>query len=311
MSEAVLLMAYGTPERLEDVEAYYTHIRRGSAPPAELLEELVGRYRAVGGPTALNRITRAQAEALEGALVRSGTPVPVFTGFKHVRPFIAEAVERMATAGVTRAVGIVLAPHYSLRSIAEYVACSEEHRPPGFDLDVVSTWHDNPGLVAFLADRLDEALGTAGGDPHVVFTAHSVPAAVLERGDPYPAELRTSCELVAARAGLDRWTFAYQSAGRTADPWLGPDIGEVIADLADRGEKTIVVQAIGFVADHLEVLYDLDIAARRLAETRGIGFVRTAMPNAHPAFIAVLAGIAQSRLAVAPAGGKRKARRTR
>ncbi|HUO99970.1 MAG TPA: ferrochelatase [Gemmatimonadota bacterium] len=297
MSEVVLLMAYGTPERLEDVPAYYTHIRGGSAPPPVLVADLIDRYRAVGGPTALNRITRAQARSLERALAERGLRVPVHVGFKHVAPFIGEAVGRIAAGGVGRAVGLVLAPHYSLRSIAEYITYAEAGRSPDLDLDIIRSWHDDPGLIAFLADRLGEALRTAGSDPHVVFTAHSVPASVLAGGDPYPDELARTSERVAERVGIRRWTFAYQSAGRTREAWLGPDIREVIDALAREGEKGIVVQPIGFVADHLEVLYDLDIEARAAAERCDLSFARTRMPNADPAFIAVLAEIVASRLA--------------
>lgn len=291
MKRAVLAMSYGTPERLEDVEAYYTHIRRGSPPPPELLAELVERYRAVGGPTALNRITRDQAAGLEHALAGRGLELPVYTGFKHVTPFIGDTVRRMAADGIERAIGLVLAPHYSLRSIAEYASYAEEAKPPGLDLEVIASWHDHPGFVDFLAARLRDALARADGDATVVFTAHSVPARVLEAGDPYPDQLRETCELVAARAGVTDWEFAFQSAGRTADPWLGPDVLDVLARLADRGARSVVVQAIGFVADHLEILYDLDFEARRAAESRGLAFTRAAMPNADPAFIAALADV--------------------
>lgn len=297
MREAVLLMAYGTPERLEDVAAYYTHIRRGSVPPPDLLGELVERYRAVGGPTALNRITRAQAEALEAELDRRGHRVRVHVGFKHHPPFIADAVRGMADEGVERAVGLVLAPHYSLRSIAEYMAYAEQARPADLEIDVIRSWHDHPGFVAFLADRLRETLAGLD-DPAVVFTAHSVPARVLERGDPYPDELHRTSRLVARRARVKRWRFAYQSAGRTAEPWLGPDVRDVIADLAGE-EDEVVIQSIGFVSDHLEILYDLDIEAREAAESRGMRFARAAMPNAHPDFVAVLAGLVAGRLAPA------------
>lgn len=297
MREAVLLMAYGTPERLEDVEAYYTHIRRGSPPPPELLDELVERYRAVGGPTALNRITREQAAALEAALYERGRRIPVYVGFKHHPPFVGDAVRRMKADGIDRAVGLVLAPHYSLRSVAEYEAYAEEARPPTMTIDLVRSWHDEPRLVAFLADRLEDALEAIGEEPLVVFTAHSVPARVLESGDPYPDELRRTAELVARRAGVERWRLAYQSAGRTDEAWLGPDVLDVLAEAADEGEDAVVVQSIGFVADHLEVLYDLDVEARGAAEARGLRFRRTEMPNAHPAFAAVLADLAERRLA--------------
>ncbi|MGH7563747.1 MAG: ferrochelatase [Gemmatimonadota bacterium] len=302
MRQGVLVMAYGTPRRLEDVGAYYTHIRRGSPPPAPLLLELVERYRTVGGPTRLNLITREQAAGLERALAGRGFDVPVRVGFKHVEPFIGEVVRQMAADGIERAVGLVMAPHYSLRSIAEYEGYARQAAPNGMAVETIRSWHDDRGLVEFLADRLRAALDRAGGDRHVVFTAHSVPARVLDGDDPYPRQLRTTCELVAEAAGVDRWSFAYQSAGRTAEPWMGPDVLEVIGELAESGETGLVVQSIGFVADHLEILYDLDVEARRAAERRGLSFARTDMPNAHPDFVAALADLVAGRLA-APARG--------
>ena len=296
MKRALLVMSYGTPEQLEDVEPYYTHIRRGTPPTPELLAELVGRYEAVGGPTALNRITREQAAGLGRAVAERGHEVDVYIGFKHVSPFIGDAVRRMAEDGIERAVGIVLAPHYSLRSIAEYAHYAEEARPPGLELEIVRSWHDAPGFVAFLASRLGEAVGRSAGNPLVLFTAHSVPARVLEKGDPYPDQLRETCELVAGQAGVDRWEFAFQSAGRTADPWLGPDVLEVIEAAADRGERDLVVQSVGFVADHLEILYDLDIEARQSAEARGMSYRRAAMPNAAPEFLDALADVVAPRI---------------
>jgi ferrochelatase len=284
-------MAYGSPERLADVEAYYTHIRRGSRPGAEQLADLVRRYEAVGGPTALNRITRAQADGLGRALAARGHGIPVYTAFKHVAPFVGETVRKMAADGIERVVGIVLAPHYSLRSIAEYERYAEEARPPGLELHVVRSWHDDPGLVEFLSARLREALERAGDAAPVVFTAHSIPTRAIDRGDPYAGQLAETCELVASRAGIDEWRFAYQSAGRTDEAWLGPDILDVIESIADGGARGVVVQSIGFVADHLEILYDLDLEARRLAEARGMAFTRAAMPNDDPDFVAVLADI--------------------
>lgn len=302
MREGLIVMAYGTPRRLEDVGAYYTHIRRGRPPSKRLLAELVERYRAVGGPTRLNRITREQAEGLDRALAGRGFEVPVRVGFKHVEPFVGEAVREMAGEGIERVLGLVMAPHWSLRSIAEYEAYARESAPRGMEIEMIPSWHDHPGLVAFLAHRLRAALDRVPGEPHVLFTAHSVPARVLERGDPYPDQLRATCVLVAEAAGARRWTFAYQSAGRTAEPWLGPDVLDVIDDLADSDETAVVVQSIGFVADHLEILYDLDVEARRAAEGRGLSFHRTDMPNAHPDFVAALADLVAARLA-APARG--------
>jgi ferrochelatase len=295
VKRGVLVMAYGTPERLEDVGRYYTHIRRGSPPPPDLLAELVSRYEAVGGPTALNRITHAQADGLSRALARRGHDVAVHTGFKHVEPFIGDAVARLAGEGIERAVGLVLAPHYSLRSIAEYQRYAEAARPPDLALDVVSSWHDEPALIAFLAARLREALARAEAGARVVFTAHSVPEAP-DGKDPYARQLRETCELVAERAGQPAWEFAFQSAGRTSDRWLGPDVLDALESIADRGVSGVVVQAIGFVADHLEILYDLDLEARRAAESRGLAFTRAAMPNDDPDFVEVLADVVEARL---------------
>jgi ferrochelatase len=289
-------MAYGTPDRLEEVEPYYTHIRRGSPPRPELLAELVARYEAVGGPTALNRITRPQADGIARALARRGLDVPVYTGFKHVAPFVGDAVARMAADGVEAVVGLVLAPHYSHRSIAEYERYAEDARPPGLKLDVIRSWHDDPGLVAFLAARLREALARSEGDSRVVFTAHSVPEPPADRRDPYAEQLLETCELVAKAAGLGGWEFAFQCAGRTAERWLGPDVLETIARLADSGHRGVVLQAVGFVADHLETLYDLDVEARRAAESRGLAYARAAMPNDDPAFVQVLARLVEARL---------------
>lgn len=303
MTPGLLVMSYGTPERLEDVEPYYTHIRRGSPPPPELLDELVERYRAVGGPTALNRITRRQAAALEATLGDRGAQVELYVGFKHVAPFIGDVVEQMAADGIKQAIGLVLAPHYSLRSIAEYQTYAEKKRPHSMRLDIVSSWHDHPAFIDGLARRLGDALPDAGDNPHVIFTAHSVPAAVLDRGDPYPEQLRHTAQLVAEAAGLDGWSFAYQSAGRTGEPWLGPDVLETIDELAERGESGVVVQSIGFVADHLEVLYDLDIEARDLANRRGLAYARAAMQNDDPDFIQALATIVEDRLATIESTG--------
>ena len=302
MRQGVLVMSYGTPERLEDVAAYYTHIRRGDPPPRGLLDELVARYRAVGGPTALNEITRRQAAGLERGLAERGTPVPVYAGFKHVAPFVGEVVQRMVADGVERIVGFVLAPHYSLRSIAEYEDYARRACPPGRALDVIPSWHDHAGFVAFLARRLGEAIARAGAGSRVLFTAHSVPERVLEAGDPYRAQLLETCGLVARRAGIERWEFAFQSAGRTSERWLGPDVLDVIPRIAAQGARGVVVQAVGFVADHLEILYDLDVEARAAAKAAGLAYGRAAMPNDDPAFLDVLAAIVHERLERDPDG---------
>jgi protoporphyrin/coproporphyrin ferrochelatase len=287
-------MAYGTPKSLDHVEAYYTHIRDGRAPAPELLDRLVRRYRAIGGRSPLLDITSEQAAGIERRL----HGVKSYLGQKHASPFIADAVRRMARDRVQRAVGLVLAPHFSSMSVGDYARRAQQAAAAcGFRgrLDMIESWHLEPGYIDVLSRRLRGALealpGRAKGRSVVVFTAHSLPVNILERGDPYPQQLEETARAVAARAGVQRWEVGWQSAGRTTEPWLGPDILEIIEELAGNRTPGVVVCPCGFVADHLEILYDLDIEARRLAQRLGIDFVRTASPNADRDFLDVLAGI--------------------
>jgi len=288
-------MAYGTPKDLDDVEAYYTDIRHGRPPAPELLEELRERYRAIGGRSPLLELTTAQAE---GIAERAG--VPAYVGQKHAAPFIRDAVARMEEDGIERAVGLVLAPHYSMMSIGDYARrarrAAEETGWPG-ELRMVESWHLEPGYVSLLADRIREATqGLEATDPLVVFTAHSLPERILQAKDPYPDQLRATAEAVASEAGLSRWRVGWQSAGRTADPWLGPDVLEILDDESAAGTRSIVVCPCGFVADHLEVLYDLDIEARERADELGIELARTASPNVDPLFLDTLAEVVRRNL---------------
>ena len=296
MKQAVLLMAYGSPPSLEEVEAYYAHIRGGRRPSPELLAELVERYRAIGGRSPLPEITARQAAALEEVLRRRGHPVPVRVGMKHSAPFIAEAVQALAAAEVTHLVGLVLAPHYSRMSIGQYVAAAEAARPAGMTAAYVEQWHDHPGYLRVVADRVRAGLASLPEPATVVFTAHALPERILAWDDPYPRQVEESARLAAALAGVERWTVAYQSAGRTAEPWLGPDLRSTLADLRRRGVRAVLVAPIGFVADHLEVLYDVDLEARSEAERLGMRLARTAMPNDAPDFIAALADLVAPRL---------------
>lgn len=296
----VLVMAYGSPAGPDDLEAYYTHIRRGRAPSPDLLEELARRYRAIGW-SPLHEITRRQADALQARL---GAIAPgrhrVYVGMKHTTPFIGETVAAMAADGITESVGVVLAPHYSRMSIGTYIEAAEAARrtlpaPPA--MRYVERWGDHPLFLDALADRLRAALGTLPGsersDAAVIFTAHSLPEKILGWQDPYPDELRRTAEAVAGRVGVRAWTFAFQSAGRTADPWLGPDVRDVIRDAHDAGAKSVAVCSVGFITDHLEILYDLDIEARDLAGRLGMQFVRAASLNDHPLLIEALADLVQ------------------
>ena len=299
MSErrAVLVMAYGTPDGLEEVERYYTDIRRGRPPPPHLLEELVERYRAIGGRSPLKEVTEAQARGLENRL-----GVPCYVGFKHAAPFIADAVEALARDRVGRAVGIVMAPHHSTMSVGDYARRAEmaaRERAWAGALEVIPSWHLAPGYVGWLAARVREALGSLPPpeqDAHVIFSAHSLPARILEGADPYPDQLAATAEAVARAAGVRRWRVGWQSAGRTDEPWFGPDVTEIVQELAGEAERAVVVCPCGFVADHLEVLYDIDIEAAGLARSLGMTLVRTPSPNTDPAFLDALAEVVQAAL---------------
>jgi protoporphyrin/coproporphyrin ferrochelatase len=300
----IIAMAYGTPATPADLEPYYTHIRHGRPPSPELLAELRGRYEAIGGRSPLREITQRQAAGLREALRAAGhDDVEVAVGMKHAPPFIEDAAEDLLAAGVDRVVGIVLAPHYSSMSIGEYAERVEEALgggPGAPSFAIVRSWATAPGYVDWLADAVRAALaqlGSAASGAEVVFTAHSLPQRILAAGDPYPDELRATAEAVAHAAGLSRWSIAWQSAGRTADPWIGPDILKVLPQIADAGASGVVVCPAGFVADHLEVLYDLDIEAAEAARELGLPFARTASPNADPRLAATLAAVVEPLLA--------------
>lgn len=293
----VLLMAYGSPATLDDVEAYFTHIRGGRTPSPEAVESLRARYRRIGGRSPLVEITRRQAAGVAEALGRKGVPVRAYVGMKHAPPFIAGTVAQMAEDGIRRAIGVALAPHYSKMSIGGYVsaaaAAAAEH---GLLMRCVEDYHDHPGLVRALADRIETARRTVdgGGRVPVIFTAHSLPERIMEWRDPYPDQLLRTCELVASAAAIATWYFAFQSASHTGEPWLGPDVGELLRDLHQRGEREVIISPIGFVADHLEVLYDLDVEARETAESLGMRMVRAPSLNDSPDFLEVLAEVARA-----------------
>jgi ferrochelatase len=290
VNAAVVLMAYGSPERLADVPAYYADIRGGRPIPPELMEDLVERYRRLGieDGSPLNAITEETRASLERAL----GDVPVFTGMKHWTPRIAEAAEAAVAAGAETIVGLVLAPHYSSMSIAGYRQQLETAASDRAELVFIESWHDEPGFVELLAERV------RGTSAHVVFTAHSLPARILQSGDPYKDQLLETAQLVAERAALEAWSFSFQSESQTGEPWLGPDILDHLRELHGGGVRDVLVCPVGFVADHLEIRWDLDHEAAELAEKLGLGFRRIEMPNADPAFVQVLAGLVRRVLAV-------------
>jgi ferrochelatase len=298
-------MAYGSPASAEDVESYYTHIRRGRPPEAAQLEELVRRYRAIGGTSHLTRRTLEQVSAIEANL--DAERFVVRLGQKHAAPFVEDAVAELAAEGVERIVGLVLAPHNSVASVGEYhrraeaaSASASASASAGIPhpYTPIHSWHLLDELVEFQARALRTALADLPERTQVLFTAHSLPERVLD-GDPYPEQLAESASRVVERAGLSgaglRWDLAWQSAGRTQEPWRGPDILESIAAAAESGETDgMLVVPQGFTSDHLEVLYDLDIEAARAAESAGLVFARTAVVNDDPAVMGALAELLRS-----------------
>jgi ferrochelatase len=289
LSVAVVVMAYGSPGRIEDVPAYYADIRGGRPGRPELLEELTDRYRRLGieDSNPLNEITERTRAALEQEL-----GLPVFTGMKHWTPRIGDAVETALAGGAETIVGLVLAPHYSRMSIGGYRAQVEEALADRAELLFVERWHDEPALVELWAEQL------RGTEAHVVFTAHSLPARILEEGDPYQAQLLETATAIAQDAGLRDWSFSFQSESATGEPWLGPDILDHLEALHAQGQTHVLLAPIGFVADHLEIRWDLDTEAQEKAKELGLRLERADMPNDDPAFIAVLAEIVRRVLAV-------------
>lgn len=289
----VVLMAYGTPASVDDVEAYYTHIRRGRPPTEEQLSDLRRRYDAIGGVSPLLERTREQVAGVAREL---GSGFVVALGQKHAAPFIEDAVASLGD--VSSVVGVVLAPHYSALSVGEYHSRARE-AAGSKPYAGVDSWHVEPELVTMLADRVSVALGRFpyGAKVLTLVTAHSLPARVLDMGDPYPHQLQETAEAVMEAAGVAAggWRIAWQSAGRTPEPWLGPDVLEVIRSLEGEPFDGVVVCPAGFTSDHLEVLYDIDVDAARVASEVGLRLERTESLNADPQLCALLARLVRSR----------------
>jgi ferrochelatase len=295
MKRGLLVMHYGTPASIEDVLPYYTHIRRGRPPAPEQLQDLVDRYVAIGGPSPLTKISEDQAEAIGQRLKARGIDAGVYIGTKHTSPFVGDAVRRMAEDGVDKAVGVVLAPHFSTYSIAAYRKYAEEAKPESMKLDIVERWGTLPALIEGLADRVKEQM--QGWNPEetlVIFSAHSLPEKIVANGDPYKDELLETSRLVAEKSGVPHWTFAFQSASQTGEPWLGPDILDVISENAPN-YKNVIACTVGFVSDHLEVLFDLGIEARDRCAELGLNFRRAATIGADPKVMDALAGLVAER----------------
>lgn len=301
----VLVMSYGTPESLDGVEAYYTHIRRGHAPSAEQLKELKDRYEAiVGGVFPLRENTDRQVEALQETLNQSGGDVQYvcYQGLKHAQPFIEDGVEAMVRDGINQAVGIVLAPHFSVMSVGTYIKRAREKADAcGIAMEFVESYHLHPELIDVLSRRVSakldqfEETGAARGDVRVLFSAHSLPERILSMGDPYRDQLLATSQAIAEQTGVTNWQFTWQSAGRTAEPWLGPDILDTLRELAKSEVKYVLSAPIGFVSDHLEVLYDLDIEAQALASELDLRLMRIESLNSDPAYMSVLSDVVRAK----------------
>lgn len=307
---AVLMMAYGGPDSLDDIEEYLLDIRGGRRTPHELVEEIAARYAEIGGRSPLLDITRAQAAALEARLNEEGTDARfrVYVGMRHWHPYIKEAVANIAADGMDRLIGICMAPHYSRMSIGAYIRQAEEAQAElgiGLDATYIESWGTHPLFIQAIVNKIRAGLQKfpAGErqDVQVIFTAHSLPVAIMEQGDPYDQQLRQTAQTAAQLLGDVQWQFSYQSAGASTDTWLGPQIEDVVVDLAQSGHRNILVAPIGFVADHVEILYDIDIEARGYAEEAGARLERTDSMNVTPVFIEALADIVRQHVATSKA----------
>jgi protoporphyrin/coproporphyrin ferrochelatase len=288
-ARAVFLLAHGTPDSLGQMPEYLARVRGGRPPSRELIAEMTANYRAIGGRSPLTDINRVQADALRHEL---GDDTPVYVGMRNWRPFIADVVRDAVAAGARELVGLPLAPQFSTVSVARYRDALREAAPEGVVVRCVESWHDHPGLIAAFAEKV--AAAAPGRADVVVFTAHSLPVRVIEAGDPYGREVERTAALVAKAAGLVVYERAFQSAGRTPEPWLGPSVEEALRAMHDRGATSVLVVPIGFVSDHTEILFDLDVQAAREASRLGLAFRRTESLNTSPVLIRALADLVRA-----------------
>ena len=298
---AVLLLAHGAPDRLGDIPQFLLNVRAGRGLPEKVVQEIIQRYAGIGGSSPLLRITKQQAEELQRVL-----GLPVYVGMRNWKPYIEEAVRKLAEDGAGRVVAICLAPQNSRTSIQLYrdhLSKAVDKIAPGLEVEFVESWHDNADLIAAFREKVSSALAEAeaeAGQPvPVVFTAHSVPTRTITEGDPYEKQVRETAQLLAQSMGLKEYSLAFQSQGMTSEPWVGPTVESLIDEFAEQGCRRIVLAPVGFVADHVEVLYDIDIAFREYGQKKGVHVVRPESLNASPLFIRCLASIISSRMSVA------------
>jgi len=302
----LLVMAYGTPYKEDDIERYYTHIRHGRKPPQEQIDDLKARYRAIGGLSPLAKITEAQAKQLETRLneVQDEVEFRMYLGLKHIEPFIEDAVGRMHADGVKEAVAIVLAPHYSTFSIRSYNerAKATAEKLGGPTIYTIDQWYDEPKFLRYWSEKVKAAFAAMPEHERkrsvLIVSAHSLPEKIIQAGDPYPMQLEDTAKRIAEQAGVAHYAVGWQSAGNTPEPWLGPDVQDLTRQLHDEhGYTSFVYAPVGFVADHLEVLYDNDIECKQVTEEIGARYYRPKMPNTDPLFIDALATVVLKRLA--------------
>ncbi|MCU5707143.1 ferrochelatase [Bacillus wiedmannii] len=299
----LLVMAYGTPESLDDVEAYYTHIRHGHKPSEEALQDLIRRYKAIGGISPLAKITKEQAHKLTDSMNKIFTEYEFtcYLGLKHIAPFIEDAVEEMKKDGIEQAISIVLAPHYSTFSIKAYndraIRHSEEIGGP--IIEPIEQWYDEPKFISYWTEQLKETFTKIEDKEKVVviFSAHSLPEKIIAAGDPYVEQLQHTADLIAEDANIQNYTTGWQSAGNTSDPWIGPDVQDLTRDLFEKhGYESFVYCPVGFVAEHLEVLYDNDYECKVVTDELNVAYFRPNMPNSQSVFIDCLAEIVSKKM---------------
>jgi ferrochelatase len=301
----VLVMAYGTPRKPEEIEPYYTHIRRGRKPSPEALQELTERYEAIGGVSPLAKITKEQAAKLKQKLneMYGGIEFKSYLGLKHIDPFVEEAVQQMKADGIEEAVSIVLAPHFSTFSVKSYNgrALEEAEKIGGPSFTTIESWYKEPLFIDYWARQIKQTFATVPNEEQsktiVIFSAHSLPERILQMGDPYPQQLQETADLIAKEANIEHYTIGWQSAGNTPEPWIGPDVQDLTADLYEKeGYRSFVYCPVGFVADHLEVLYDNDYECKVVTDRLGAQYYRPEMPNAKDEFIQSLASVVSNAL---------------
>ncbi|TKH25742.1 ferrochelatase [Bacillus wiedmannii] len=299
----LLVMAYGTPESLDDVEAYYTHIRHGHKPSEEALQDLIGRYKVIGGISPLAKITKEQAHKLTDSMnkIFKEYEFTCYLGLKHIAPFIEDAVEEMKKDGIEQAISIVLAPHYSTFSIKAYndraIRLSEEIGGPV--IEPIEQWYDEPKFISYWTEQLKETFTKIEDREKavVIFSAHSLPEKIIAAGDPYVEQLQHTADLIAEAADIPNYTTGWQSAGNTPDPWIGPDVQDLTRDLFEKyGYETFVYCPVGFVAEHLEVLYDNDYECKVVTDELNVAYFRPNMPNSQSVFIDCLAEIVSKKM---------------